>query len=108
MDRHLMGVQEAVRMVAVREAVAGTISVREGMRRTGLSRSQFLRYKRRYRRDGPAGLVHGNRGRPSWRKITEALRLKIRALLEQPVALNDCHLRDLLLEDGWTVSAETV
>jgi len=48
-----MGVTDAVRLAAIREAVAGRISTREGLRRTGLSRSQFLRYKRRYRRQGP-------------------------------------------------------
>jgi transposase len=103
-----MGVKEALRLAAVREAVAGRISIREGIRRTGLSRSQFMRYKRRYRGAGPAGLLHGNRGRPSPRRIAEDLHRQIRALLEQPVALNDCHLRDLLQEDGWSVSAETV
>ena len=45
-----MGVREAVRHAALREAVAGRITNSEGMRRTGLKRSQFLRYKRRYRR----------------------------------------------------------
>jgi transposase len=103
-----MGVKDAVRLAAVREAVAGRISIREGMRRTGLSRSQFIRCKHRYRRAGPAGLLHGNRGRPSPRRIGEELRGRMVALLEQPVALNDCHVRDLLLEDGWQVSAETV
>lgn len=103
-----MGVQDAVRLAAIREAVAGRISIREVMRRTGLSRSQALRYKRRYRRQGPEGLLHGNRGRPSSRRTSEATRLRISALLEGPVVLNDCHLRDLLAEDGVAVSADTV
>lgn len=103
-----MGVQDAVRLAAMREAVAGRISIREAMRRTGLSRSQVLRYKRRYRRQGPPGLLHGNRGRPSTRRTTEAARQRIVALLEGPVVLNDCHLRDLLADDGVVVSADTV
>jgi transposase len=103
-----MGVQDAVRLAAIREAVAGRISIREAMRRTGLSRSQVLRYKRRYRRQGPRGLLHGNRGRPSTRRIGEAARQQIVALLEGAVVLNDCHLRDLLAEDGVQVSADTV
>lgn len=103
-----MGVQEAVRLAAVREAVAGRISVREGMRRTGLSRSQFLRYKRRYRRLGPAGLVHANRGRPSLRRVSATVRKQIVALLEGEVVLNDCHVRDLLGEQGIEVSADTI
>lgn len=103
-----MGVTDAVRLAAIREAVAGRISIREGMRRTGLSRSQLLRYKRRYRRQGPAGLLHGNRGRPSPRRVNEAIRGQIIALLEGAVVLNDCHVRDLLSEDGVVVSADTV
>ncbi len=103
-----MGVREAVRLAAVREAVAGRISIREGLRRTGLSRSQFLRYKRRYRRQGPPALLHGNRGRPSTRRTTEAARQRIIALLDGAVVLNDCHVRDLLAEDGLVVSADTV
>ena len=78
MTRLLMGVQDAVRLAAIREAVAGRISIREAMRRTGLSRSQLLRYKRRYRHQGPPGLLHGNRGRPSTRRTTEAARQRDR------------------------------
>jgi transposase len=103
-----MGTTEAVRLAVVHEAVAGRITVREGMRRTGLSRRQFLRYKRRYRDQGPPGLLHGNRGRVSPRRIDEELRLRIVGLLDQPVALNDRHIRDLLSEDDLTVCAETV
>jgi transposase len=103
-----MGVQDAVRLAAIREAVAGHISIREAMRRTGLSRSQVLRYKRRWRRQGPAGLLHGNRGRPSSRRLAETTRQRIVVLLEGAVVLNDCHVRDLLAEDGLGVSADTV
>ena len=78
------------------------------MRRTGLSRSQVLRYKRRYRQHGPPGVVHGNRGRVSTRRIVEASRQRVIALLEGPVVLNDCHVRDLLAEDGVRISADTV
>jgi transposase len=95
-------------LAAIREAVAGRVSIREAMRRTGLSRSQVLRYKRRYRRQGPPGLLHRNRGRPSRRRTTDATRQRIVALLEGAVVLNDCHVRDLLAEDGLAVSADTV
>lgn len=103
-----MGIQEAVRLAVVREAVAGRVTIREGMRRTGLSRRQFLRYKARYREQGPSGLVHGNRGRPSPRRIGAPIRQQVVAWLDQPVVLNDRHIRDLLARQGCTVSAETV
>lgn len=103
-----MGVRAAVRLAAVREAVAGRISNEEGMRRTGLKRRQFLRYKRRYRRLGPPGLLHGNRGRPSARRLAEATRTRVVAMLEHEVVLNDCHIRDLLHEEHVEVSADTI
>ncbi len=103
-----MGVHEAVRLAAVREAVAGRISTKEGVRRTGLSRRQFLRYKRRYRQGGPTELLHGNRGRPSPRRLGERERHRVTELLEAEVVLNDCHIRDLMAEQGLAVSADTV
>lgn len=103
-----MGVRDAVRLAAVREAAAGRITNREGMRRTGLKRSQFLRYKRRYRRRGPEGLLHGNRGRPSPRRTTPGTRQRVVAMLEHEVVLNDCHIRDLLKQEGLEVSADTI
>lgn len=103
-----MGVREAVRLAAVREAHEGRISIREGMRRTGLSRSQFLRYKRRYRACGPPGLLHAGRGRPSSRRLDETVRTAALRLLEDDVPLNDTHIHDLLLLQGLVVSADSV
>lgn len=103
-----MGVQEAVRLAALREAVAGRISNREAVRRTGLSRRQWLRLKRRYREQGVPGVLHGNRGRPSPRRLAEETRQQIVDLLDHEVVLNDCHIEDLLAERGIAVSAETV
>ena len=103
-----MGVQEAVRLAVVREAHEGRLTIREGMRRTGLSRSQFLRYKKRYRALGPKGLIHSGRGRPSSRRLAAGVRQRALALLGDEVALNDCHIRDLLEAEGLVVSADSV
>lgn len=104
----LMGVREAVRLAAVREAHEGRVTIREGVRRTGLSRRQFLRYKRRYRDQGPRGLIHAGRGRPSVRRLDESVRLAVLRLLKDDVPLNDRHIQDLLDEEGITVSADSV
>jgi len=103
-----MGVKEAVRLAVVREAHERRISIREGMRRTGLSRSQFLRYKRRYQASGPAGLIHASRGRPSSRRLGANVRAAAVRLLEQEVPLNDCHVHDLLQAEGWSISIDSV
>ena len=108
MDGLLMGVTEARRLGLVEAAERNEITNCEGARRAGLSLRHFKRLRQRYRQHGPRGLVHGNRGRPSPRQLTNHLRQQIERLLRGDVRLNDCHLRDLLAERGVLVSAEAV
>jgi transposase len=109
MDQLTMGVRDARRLGAVEAAVKGRISNQEGAQRTGLSLRQFKRLKAKVRKDGAAGIVHGNRGRTSSRRLGEETRRAVEAFLEHgEVRFNDCHIRDLLAEKGHTVSAETV
>jgi transposase len=105
----LMGVREAQRLGPIRAALEGKITNGKGAELTGLSLRQFKRLKVRVREQGPRGLLHGNRGRVSPRRLDAAVRAQVVALLEHPEArLNDCHIRDLLLERGLQLSAETV
>jgi len=105
----LMGVRDAQRLGPVKAAIEGRITNAKGVELTGLSLRQFKRLKARVRQRGPAGLLHGNRGRPSPRRLAAAVRDQVVALLQHPEArLNDCHLRDLLAERGVELSAETV
>ncbi|HEY3216616.1 MAG TPA: hypothetical protein VGK93_09005 [Candidatus Eisenbacteria bacterium] len=109
MDLLLMGVRDAQRLGPVKAAIDGKITNRKGAELTGLSLRQFKRLKRRVRQQGPRGLLHGNRGRCSPRRLPEEAREQVVALLQHPEArLNDCHLRDLLVERGTAISAETV
>lgn len=108
-----MGVREARRLAAVEAATAkrkeDRISSRLGALKSALSQRQFQRLKARYRELGAAAVVHGNRGRPSPRRLAEAVRAEIQALLLQSEPrLNDCHIRDLLAERGTVVSRDTV
>lgn len=105
----LLGVRDAQRLGPVRAASEGRITNAKGAELTGLSLRQFKRLKRRYRRAGAAGLLHGNRGRPSPQRLPAAVREQIESLLRHPEArFNDCHLRDVLAERGVAVSAESV
>lgn len=109
MDDTLMGIREARRLGEVEAALRGEISNREGAQSTGLSLRQFKRLKARVHQRGPQGLVHGNRGRPSPRRLGEPIRERIVALLQRTeVCVNDCHIRHLLADEGLTVSADTV
>lgn len=76
----------------------------------GLSERQLWRLRRAFERDGPAGLVHGNRGRPSPRRLDEELRTMVTALARDRYAgINDCHLAELLAErEGLVVSRPSV
>lgn len=108
MDGYLMAVTEARRLGLVEAAERNEVTNTEGARRAGLSLRQFKRLRQRYRQHGPRGLVHGNRGRPSLRRLAPRIREQVETLLRGDVRLNDCHLRDLLAERGVRVSAEAV
>jgi transposase len=104
----LMGVKDARRLGVVEAALRGKITNGEGAEALGLSPRQFRRLKRRVERAGARGVLHGNRGRPSPRRLDERIRRRVEALLQGEVRLNDCHLRDLLGEEGVAISAESV
>src|SRR5437867_3214838 len=108
MDGILMGVTEARRLGLVEAAERCEVTNREGAQRARLSLRQFKRLRQRYRRQGPRGLVHGNRGRASPRQLPLHVREQMDRLLRGDVRLNDCHIRDLLAERGVRVSAEAV
>ena len=104
-----MGVRDAQRLGPVKAAIEGRISNGKGAELTGLSVRQFKRLKARVREHGAAGLLHGNRGRSSPRRLAQGVREQIEALLRHPESrLNDCHLRDVLAGRSIAVSAETV
>lgn len=104
-----MGVRDAQRLGPVKAAIEGRITNAKGAELTGLSLRQFKRLKARVRAQGPRGLLHGNRGRASSRRLAPGWRDQVVALLQHPEArLNDCHVRDVLMERGVAVSAETV
>lgn len=103
-----MGVKEARRLGVVEAAVRGKITNGEGAEALGLSTRQLRRLKRRVEQQGAGGLIHGNRGRASPRRLDEKIRQRVEELLRGEVRLNDCHLRDLLGEESVQVSADSV
>jgi transposase len=106
----LMSGAERDRAFLVRQAVEGLVSQREASERLGISVRQFKRLVRAWRSDGDAGLVSRQRGRPSHRRMNEALRSRIGGLLKEKYADFGATLAtEKLLElDGITVSVEMV
>jgi transposase len=105
-----MSKDEQRRAWVVTRVVAGDLTVGEAAHLLGLAERSVWRLKARFLRDGPAGLVHANRGRPSSRRIDDATRDRIRELASGAYdGANDCHLTELLAErDGLVVSRVSV
>lgn len=86
------------------------ISVGQAAEALGVTPRQVRRLRVALRREGPAGLVHGNRGRRSARRLPDALRRQIVALARGRYAgLNDHHFTEKLITvEGLAVSRATV
>jgi len=79
--------------------VAGELSIAEAAALLDRSERQLWRLKHTFLERGPAGLVHGNRDRPSPRRLDEELRARVVQLARTRYeGANDCHLTDLLTE----------
>jgi transposase len=76
----------------------------------GLSERQVWRLRAAFEVRGPAGLVHGNRGRASPRRIEPAVAARVIELARGRYAgCNDCHLAELLAEhEGIVLGRVTV
>ena len=101
-----MSKREQRRTLVLLRLMSGEMGVAEAAALLGLSERSIRRLRARVEREGPAGLVHGNRGRASPRRLPEATRARILELAEGPYAeVNDSHLAELLAErEGIDVS----
>jgi transposase len=105
-----MSSKEARRPGLVQAALAGKVTNAEAARALQLSVRQFRRLQAAYRHTGVEGLIHGNRGRPSSRRLDPAEQKRIVELINQRYAgLNDCHLTEKLREcEGLKLSRSSV
>ena len=79
--------------------LVGEVTAAEAAALLGLSERQVRRLRRAFERDGPAALVHGNRGRPSTRRLAKPVRDRIVELARTTYdGANDSHLAELLAE----------
>ena len=108
MDLILMGKRDARRLGLVQAAIDGKFTNPEGADALQLSRSQFKRLRRRVQEAGAQGIVHGNRGRVSPRRVTSETRDRIVEMLTGVTKLNDHHISDLLEDKEIEVSPATV
>lgn len=99
-----VGKRDAWRLGVLQAALAVELSNREGAAAVSIRMRQFKRVCRRVSDVGTLGVVHGNRGRPSARRLEEAVRARVGDLLLGEVKLNDHHLADRLATEGVAVS----
>lgn len=103
-----MGNRDARRLGLIHAALQGKVTNSEGAAALGLSVRQFKRLRRQVRQHGARGVVHGNRGRPSTRRLAEPTRQRVHELLTGEVKVNDHHLAELVSEEGLPVSPASV
>lgn len=105
-----MTVEEHGRAWALSRVLKGALTMAEAAEQLDLSERHLWRLRTAFEREGPAGLVHGNRGRPSRRRVEAAVRTRIVVLRRTRYGeLDDSHFTELLAErEGIVVSRETV
>src|SRR3970040_1544043 len=105
-----MNGKEQRRAMILTAVVEGRLSALEGAGLMGLSARHERRLRHAFVRDGPAALVHGNRGRKPVHALDAGLRERVVALAEGNYAgCNDQHLSELLAErEGIALSRSSV
>jgi transposase len=100
--------KELTRYDVLRRVLEGTISLVDAAIYLGVSYRQAKRLKKKAE-EGPAGLVHGNRGRAPSNKLTDDLREDVLSLSnEQYSSFNDTHFTEELAKRGYELSRESV
>jgi hypothetical protein len=109
METITMTAREQHRARVLSRILMGESTMAEGGLELGLSERQLWRLRTAFVGAGPAGLVHGNRGRPSAQRIDPDRRARIVELRERYGPINDTHFCELLAErEGIVVSRESL
>ncbi|MDF1519386.1 MAG: helix-turn-helix domain-containing protein, partial [Brevefilum sp.] len=72
-----MSKEEIKRSEILRMAEEKRIKQKEGAKRIGISTRHFRRLIKRYREQGPEGIISGHRGKPSNNRLSEEKKKKI-------------------------------
>lgn len=96
----LLTMREKNRIEVVQGVMDGRIEVGEAGRVLNRSMRQIYRLLKRLREQGLEGLIHGNKGKPSPRKIKKAILKRIIELARGRLKdINDTHLSEILLRE---------
>lgn len=102
--------KENKRLQVVQEVMAREKTVETASKEIGVTERHAYRILVRVRKLGAFGIAHGNRGRPSPRKILDEVRTEVLRLRDGAYAgFNDRHLADALKEEeGLKIGRESV
>ena len=105
-----LNVKEQKRLMVLSGVGEGRLGAGEGAGVLGLSVRQLRRLLARYRKEGAAGLVHGNRGRRPYNKLDDTVRARVTELaVSKYVGLNTQHFSEVLAErENLRLSRSTV
>jgi transposase len=92
-------VRDQKRLFVITEILAGRWTAAEAAGKLDLSLRQTRRLLAAFRRDGPAGLVHGNRGRVTSRRIPPQIRVEVVTLANAGYPDYNNHLTETLAEE---------
>lgn len=101
MDRQevTLTLKEQKRLHVLNQIEAGKTTVEKGAELLGMTERHLYRLKARYRQEGAEALAHGNRGRPSPRRLPDAVRQQVVELVRDRYReFNDYHLTEMLKE----------
>src|SRR5712691_8413781 len=109
-ERFTLSQKELQRVSVINACIRGDMACARAAALLCLSVRQIKRLKKRMREEGEAALAHANRGRPSHRRLPDALREQIVQLSRSTYAgFNDHHLCEKLVErEGFSLSRETL
>ena len=105
-----MSQKELQRVAVIASCVKGDLACARAAELLDLTPRQIKRLKARYRQGSAAALAHASRGRPSHRRLPDAVRERIVRLARTSYAgFNDHHLCEKLVErEGLSLSRETL
>src|SRR5665213_2461021 len=102
--------KELQRVGVISACIKGDLTCARAAELLDLTPRHITRLKARYRQGSAAALAHANRGRPSHRRLPDAVREQILGLARGTYAgFNDHHLCEKLVErEGFSLSRETL
>lgn len=102
--------RELQRVQVISQCVQGNLACARAAELLAVTPRHVKRLKTRYRQGSAAALAHASRGRPSHRRLPDAVRDRVLHLARTRYAgFNDHHLCEKLVEqDGFSLSRETL